>query len=166
MTFRRELDQQRGTENLRHLLEEIEQRSQIINRKRYIVLWNPKAAPDRMMANRMFDKIPIVKVSDNPDADHLDPRRVATDRAKLEADTEHVREYVERTYAHRTPASATPVTFGDFHAAIDAIVPIFKRYYAWLTLNTITQVEPVPQYDTHECFTFPWWDASQGPSKV
>jgi hypothetical protein len=165
MTFRRELDRQGGTENLRHLLEEVESRPQVVNRKRSLERVKSRDEWELQWANDDFDKLPIVRVAGDSDGDHIDPLSVRKDREQLEEDTEHVREYVERTYAHRTPQGATPVTFGEFHAAVDAMVLIFEKYYALLTGRSVAQVEPVPQFNTHECFTFPWWDPSKGPSK-
>jgi hypothetical protein len=54
------------------------------------------------------------------------------------------------------------VTWGEFHAALDVLTESFKKYYAIVTLRSLSDIEPVPQYDTHECLTFPWWESETG----
>jgi hypothetical protein len=39
---------------------------------------------------------------------------------------------------------------------IASIEGVFKEYYALITQSSIAQLEPVPQYNTTEVFTFPW----------
>jgi hypothetical protein len=96
MTFRRELDRQAGTENLRNLLHEIEARPEVLSRARHRAMWGPKTmefwGPDQA-----FDGLCIVKYPDDPERDHLDPASVRTDRLRLQDATERVRVFVERT---------------------------------------------------------------------
>lgn len=88
--------------------------------------------------------------------DHIDPAFVRADIEAIRTDTELAHNYVEQTIAHRTWKEPETITFEQFNAAVDALTPIFKRYYARLTGGSLMQMVPVPQYNTHEPFTFPW----------
>ena len=44
---------------------------------------------------------------------------------------------------------------GQFHAAIDMLVEVFTKDDSLLHQSALMGIEPEPQYDTHECFTFP-----------
>lgn len=157
MTFRRELDKRNGTRNLRHLLHDIEKYPHFINRRRYRALWGKVEGPlGQSLADQMFDRFNPVRDPDDPEKDHVDPATVRRDREALIDATELVRQFVEQKYAHRTECHQ-PMTFGEFPGALDAVVPTFKKYYALLTQKSVVDTEPVPQFDTHECLTFPWW---------
>jgi hypothetical protein len=156
MTFRRELDKA-GKENMQTLLHEIEARPEVLSRARYRTLWGPNRY-EHWGPDAAFDELPIVKIDADSAHDHLDPEAVRADRLTLEEATESVRVYVERTYAHRARGEPGTVTFTQFDAAIDAVAEVFKKYYTIITLKALIDTEPVPQYDTHECFTFPWID--------
>ena len=83
-------------------------------------------------------------------------------RADLEqviGDAERLREYAERTRAHRTPernVNTSDVTFQALHKAIADIRRVIEKYYAVLTLKSIARWDPVPQYDTIGPFMAPW----------
>ena len=157
MSFRREMDRQGDTLNLRNLLSEIEKRPGVLTRKRYYEKWGPLDTP--LLAhvrNRAFDKFKPVRVSEDEMEDHIDPKIVREDRLELEKDTKIVQDFIEQTIAHRSRAAVDTVTMETFNHTIDAITPIFAKYFAMLTLSSVAQVEPVPQYNTHEPFTFPW----------
>jgi hypothetical protein len=47
-------------------------------------------------------------------------------------------------------------TFGDFHAALEAVGQVFERYYGILTHVTLMAREPEEQFDIYEPFTFSW----------
>jgi hypothetical protein len=36
--------------------------------------------------------------------------------------------------------------------------PGFEKYYLLLSQKILTDIESTPEYDTHECLTFPWWE--------
>ena len=48
------------------------------------------------------------------------------------------------------------MTFKALHDAIADVRGVIAKYYALLTLGSISQWEPVPQYDTLQAFTRPW----------
>lgn len=102
-------------------------------------------------------------------SDHIDPVAVQADIDTLRADTEVAQNYVEQTIAHSTRGEPETITFAQFNAAVDATTPLFQKYYARLTMSSMMQLEPVPQYNTHLPFTFPWdatcdrlWQECQG----
>jgi hypothetical protein len=45
----------------------------------------------------------------------------------------------------------------DVDEALDQIEEVFKRYHTLLLNASLYGLEPVPQFNTHEVFTFPWW---------
>ncbi len=72
---------------------------------------------------------------------------------------EQLRQYAERTRAHRTPerkVDTAGMTFDAMHKAIADVRGTVAKYYALLTLTSIARWEPVPQYDTLEAFMQPW----------
>jgi catechol 2,3-dioxygenase-like lactoylglutathione lyase family enzyme len=157
MTLRRELDHQK-TANLRHLLHEMEERPQVMTRRRYRALWPEADRHHRVWGpDRDFERHQIMRVPDDPERDHIAAEEFRSDREQLIAQTEVVREFVERTFAHRSPDKPATVTLKQVHDAVDAIVEMFKKYYALFTASSLATHRPIAQYDTHECFTFPWW---------
>jgi hypothetical protein len=158
IAFRRELDTQRGTENLFHVLTEMHQRPRVVSRERFVATWGPSNR-EFSIPDRAFNSYPIIK-DRNGDSrrDHLDPAYVANDLTTLQKENERILEYVQTTVAHRAPEKpkAEVPTFGDFHAALAAVQEVIGRYYTFLTHSTIINFEPTAQYDVHEPFTFAW----------
>lgn len=129
MTLRRELDHQK-TANLRHLLHEMEERPQVITRGRYRALWPESERRDRFGGpDRDFERHQIVRVRHDPERDYIAPEEFRSDREQLITQTEVVREFVERTFAHRSPEKPAAVTLKQVHDAVEAIVEMFKKYY-------------------------------------
>lgn len=159
MLLRRELDQQAGTENLRNLLFDMIEHPNVLTRARYRASWGQDGPFDRRHADRVFDGFKPKRVDGDPDADHIDPDAIRSDLDGMVATTERLREYAERTRAHRTPernVDTASVTFNAMHEAIADVRRVVGKYYALLTLCAIAQWEPVPQYDTLEPFMRPW----------
>ena len=156
MAIRRELDLDGSVANLPNMLHEIVGRPTVLNRRRYLARWNPGADWELEIANRAFDSFGVARPSAARDEDHVDPARVEADLRQLGAQTETVRAYIEQTIAHRQRSAPAPVSFAQFNETIAAIETVFKTYYARITQSSIAQLEPVPQYDTTEVFTFPW----------
>jgi hypothetical protein len=159
MLIRRELDRQAGTENLRNLLFDMIEHPMVATRGRYRSKWGKDGALDRWFADRVFDRFKPIRVAENPDADHIDPDVIRADLDRVGASAEQLREYAERTRAHRTPErriNTAGMTFKALHDAIGDLRNVVGKYYALLTLRSIAQWEPVPQYDTFEAFTKPW----------
>ena len=117
------------------------------------------------MCDHAFDSFKPTIYPCDPDRDHMDRGVVSADRERLLAETEKVRLFVEQSFAHRARGTPDTVTWGEFHTALDAMVDVFKKYYALLTQATLTGIEPEPQYDTHECLTFPWWESKRQDSE-
>lgn len=153
MTFRRELDTQSGTMSLLQLLSEVEARPQVLTRARYRAEWGAASGPGPDWA---FDQLAPVRVPDNPGSDHFDPAVARADRELLQSATESVHSFVQQTFAHRSRGTPDPVTWGQFHEALDVLEGVFRKYYAVLTQSALVTTRPVPQFDTSECFTFPW----------
>jgi hypothetical protein len=159
MLVRRELDRQAGTENLRNLLFDIVEHPTVVTRVRYLSRWHREGPLDRWLANRVFDGFSPARVPGNPDADHMDPGVVRADLDHMDASAEQLREYAERTRAHRTPErqfDTAGMTFKALHDAIADVRSVVAKYYSLLTLSSVAQWEPVPLYDTLEAFTKPW----------
>lgn len=159
MLLRRELDQQAGTENLRNLLLDIIEHPGVLTRARYRASWGEDGRFDRGRADRVFNSFEPKRVPDNPEEDYIDPDVVRADLDQVVADAERLREYAERTRAHRTPernVDTSDITFRALHKAIADARRVVKKYYALLTLKSIGQWEPVHQYDTLAPFMKPW----------
>jgi len=159
MLLRRELDQQAGTENLRNLLFDMIEHPTVLTRGRYRGAWRDEERFGRGRADRVFDSFKPKRVADNPEADYVDPDIVRADLAQVIGDAERLREYAERTRAHRTPernVDTSDVTFQALHKAIADIRRVIEKYYALLTLKSIARWDPVPQYDTIGPFMAPW----------
>jgi hypothetical protein len=156
MAIRRELDRDGSVANLRRILHEIISRPTVLSRARYLARWNPESEGARLLANRGFESFGFVRPSSDPAEDHIDPADVAADLERLRVQTDAVQSFIERTIAHRQRSEPEPVTFDDFNETIAVVETVFKKYYARITQTTVAQLEPVPQYDTIEVFTFPW----------
>ncbi len=155
MLVRRELDKQAGTENLRNLLEDIIGHREVLTRARYVAQWPAGLVH---LADGAFDLFSPAKVCGSPHADYIDPKVVKADLDRAIAAADRVRVYAEKTRAHRTPEQGLrgPITFRDLHQALVDIRSIVGNYYALLTLMSVTEWEPVAQYDTIAPFTRAW----------
>jgi len=159
MLIRRELDRQAGTENLRNLLFDMIEHPTVANRTRYVSKWGKDEAVYRGLADRAFDRFRPVRIPGKAGEDHIDPVVIKTDLDHVAGRAEQLREFAERTRAHRTPDQRTDTAGMSFKALHDAIADVrgvVAKYYALLTLSSISQWEPVPQYDTLQAFTRPW----------
>ncbi|MEW5983702.1 MAG: hypothetical protein AB1806_15215 [Acidobacteriota bacterium] len=168
MAFRREVDRANAM-GFVHLLGEIVARPQVLSRRRHYDRWTLRSSFEEELRRKSFDVMPFVSPSDDPLDDHIDPAAVRADIDTIRTDTEIVHDYVEQTIAHRAWGEQQSITFVQFNAAVDALTPIFKRYYARLTQSSLMQMSPVPQYNVHLPFTFPWdvtcnrlWDEARG----
>jgi hypothetical protein len=150
---------------LLNLLYEIEERPTILNRARYRATWDLRRGDkmDQYMCDKAFDSFEPQAYPGEPERDHINPAVVRADREKLLKETEKVRLVVEQTFAHRARGEPEAVTWGEFHAALEILVETFTKYYALLTLKSVVDIEPAPQYNTHECLTFPWWEPGTAP---
>lgn len=156
MLLRRELDKQANVENLRTLLADMQQHASLLSRLRYRQRFLGDSGIDPAMANRMFDRHPLVKVPSNQDDDHIAPASIEEDFNRLATNWEHLRVFAERTRAHRTPAGNPPThTIGELHKALGEVRTITKKYYALLTASSISW-EPVPQFNVMKPFETPW----------
>lgn len=156
MSFRREVDSAKHL-GLLHLLGEIVDRPAVLSRRRHHEKWGElRDKFEDIIRRKSFERIPFVKHGDDEMEDHIDPAAVQADIDTLRADTELAQKYVEQTIAHRTRSEPETITFVQFNTAIDALTPMFQKYSARLTMISMMQLEPVPQYNTHAPFTFPW----------
>jgi hypothetical protein len=156
MSFRREVDRARHM-GFVHLLNEIVARPQVLSRRRHHDKWGElRDKFEDIIRRKSFEAIPFVKDPKDEMLDYIDPAAVQADIDALRADTDVAQDYVEQTIAHRTRGEPETITFAQFNAAVDAVTPIFQKYYGRLTLSSMMQLEPVPQYNTHLPFTFPW----------
>jgi hypothetical protein len=159
MLLRRELDQQAGAENLRNLLHDIMEHHGVLTRARYCAAWRKSGAFDAELANRAFNSFSPKRVAENPDLDFIDPELVRVDLDQVVADAEGLREYAERTRAHRTLErgfDTSDITFQALHKAIANVRAVVAKFYALLTLSSIGRWEAVPQFDTIEPFERAW----------
>jgi len=159
MLVRRELDKQTGVENIRNLLSDIVKFPSILNRKRYREYWGKTHPLDKNRPDRIFDSFKLKQVSENREEDHIDPKTVQIDLDQVVSGAEKIREYAERTRAHRSPkqtVSASEITFRSLHEAVSGVIKTILKYHALLTLTSTAELEPTPQFDTIAPFMEPW----------
>jgi len=159
MLLRRELDGQAGAENLLNLLFDIIEHPTVVNRARYLERWGPDQPVHHWHANQTFDGFSLVRIADHPEADHINPTVIRADLDRVRTGAEHLREYAERTRAHRTPVAGVDtaeLTFVALHEALDSVREVIAKYYALLTQGMIDRWEAVPQFSTIQPFTRPW----------
>ena len=66
---------------------------------------------------------------------------------------------VERTRAHRTPEQGIDdrgMTFEELHRALVTVREVVGKYREVLGVGTMTQWQPVPQFNPIEPFLHPW----------
>jgi hypothetical protein len=155
MSLRRELDVQSGTENLRNLLLDIIQHPEVLTRARYVGQWT---ADEQGRANASFDSFNPARVAGNPNGDHIHPAQVRADLNQLVDDADSLRQYAERTRAHRTPDPGIDqyIAFRELHTAIADVRQVVGKYYALLTLKSVADWESTPLFDTIAPFTRAW----------
>ena len=159
MLVRRELDQQAGTENLRNLMLDIIEHPTVLTRARYKATWGQDNPYFSDISDRTFDKFIPKRVEGNPSADYIDPVVVRADLDQIVSDAEKLREYAERTRAHRTPQSNisdASVTLDEMHKIIEDLRKTISKYYSLITLGVLTTWEPVAQFNTIAPFLYQW----------
>jgi hypothetical protein len=160
MGIRRELDEQGGTINLVNLMHDVEDRPDVLTRRRWLAFIKPGDSdfmPELM--NRSFDSlggVSLIGGTKDPQDDVIAPERVRADRRNLQAGTKKAFDYAQRMVAHRTPIGELEITVADINGAMDAIEDTFKKYYLIFTGNTLVQAEAAIQYNWTEPFTIPW----------
>jgi len=157
MLIRRELDKQAGTENLRNLLSDMIQYPTVLTRARYLEAWNPQGPVEQQLAERSFNDFNPQRV--DGEGDYIDPAVIQSDLNRVVASAERLREYAERTRAHRTPSQkidVASITFAAMHEAIAGVRDVVAKYYALLTANKVSRWEPVFPYDPLEPFMNAW----------
>lgn len=172
MAFRREVDRANAM-GFVHLLGEIAARPQVLSRRRHHDRWTLRSTFEAEMRRKSFEAIACVSPSSDPLDDHIDPAVVRQDVETVRTETQVAHDYVEQAIAHRAWGEPETISFEQFNAAVDALTPIFKKYYVRLTHSSLMQVQPVPQYNTHTAFTFPWdvtcnqlWDEARGRQRL
>lgn len=159
MVLRRELDRQSGTENLRNLLLDIADHPSVLTRARHKSRLSPDSVFNEGFADRTFDGYEPQRDPEDHEADFIDPSIVQSDLSGMESKVNRLRDYAERTRAHRTPErgiNTEDMTFGDLHDAITETRSLIAKYYMMLTLSGPGNWEPIPQYDTLDPFLTPW----------
>jgi hypothetical protein len=168
MLLRRELDQQAGVENLMNLLFDIIEHPTVLTRARYLANWGERALFDRELANREFDSFNLKRVANTQESDYIDPEGVRADINQVVTNAAQLREYAERTRAHRTPekkANISDVTFKALHNTSSDLRRVISKYYLLLTLKSC-KWQPVPQFVPIAPFTRPWVLDPQGVAKA
>ena len=155
MALRRELDGQAGAENLFHLLCELRDKPSVICRARFKATWEEGREQD--IADRAFEELQIVRHPEDPDRDHIDPAMVREDLLTLQG-LGRVVEHAQTTVAHRMPAISSEQipTFGELHAAIEALRTVLRRYYLMLTHQSIAMFEPTEGFNLYVPFRSAW----------
>lgn len=88
---------------------------------------------------------------------HLDPALPAADLLDLERETKVVKDYVNRSVAHRDGGGGTTtVTWLDLEGSLDRIEAIAQRYNLILRSTSFVTYESTPQFDETLFYRRPW----------
>lgn len=154
LAVRRGADEHRDTASLGRLIAEIAEDPQRITREFWLRLWQP--ADDRTIADLAE---PGWTKQDGRGGGSLHPAIPSADLAELRAESERVRDFVDKHLAHSdaTPIPADRVPkLGEVHDAIDVIGRLFERYTNLLTASVVTDLVPQIQEPWLHVFEVPW----------
>lgn len=159
--IRREFDYQNGTENILHLLREMQRRPQILSRARYYAFFNPLKWKDdkerKRFADSFFNTFKIIG-DGTSDTDYLDPAGIEDESRTLQAGIETVLLFANRNLAHRTPEWNPPpiIVPKDTDAALFAVQALFDKLYPLLTGKSMSDLTPAIQFDWEDAFRHVW----------
>jgi hypothetical protein len=147
--IRRQAEQSQRVVSLGRLLPEIAAGPERLTRRRFVGAWPPEEQP------RGSDTFSERFAGDL--GDHLDPKPVAADIERLEAEAKKVIDHVDQYIAH---ADEKPVaelaTFEELNAAIAIVGELFRKYALLLTGDSYATLVPVPQHNWEAIFEVPW----------
>ena len=152
MRMRRETDDQTRAINLNRMLREMEERPEVVPRDRYMRMLNLPAGAVLIEVNEDY----FVQTWADGSGEVLDPARVAADRDALQKSVDRVQDVANTSIAHRQQIEVRELTFGEVDQGFDALEGCLSKYYTLLHGATLIGLEPAPQFDTHEVYTFPW----------
>lgn len=153
MRIRREVDDQGNVVSLDMLLREIAERPGVIMRQRYIGMLALRSDSFLIELNHRY----FSETWANPAVpDVIDADRVKADRDALQAATDRVQAVGNRSVAHRQRVEVKELKVAEADAAFDALEATLTKYWTLLHGSSLDGLEPAPQFDTHEVYTFPW----------
>src|SRR5260370_22480176 len=88
----------------------------------------------------------------------MEPGMIRADVTRHE-EAEELGGHAERTRAHRTPEQGIDdrgMTFEELHRALVTVREVVGKYREVLGVGTMTQWQPVPQFNPIEPFLHPW----------
>jgi hypothetical protein len=88
--------------------------------------------------------------------EHLDPKIVKADIARLEEAVEPIKTYVDQHIAHHDRKRSDPPTFDDLDHAIETFERLIGKYGDLLRGAGLGRLEPTPQYDWMAPFRVAW----------
>lgn len=147
--IRRQAERSARVVSLGRLLGEIEAEPQRLTRQRFVGRWSAHEQPrgHKSFSNHFAGDV----------GDHLDPKIVRADLARLEAEGKKVVEHVDQYVAHTDEKPrAELATFEELNAAITAVGDLFWKYALLLTGDSYATLAPVPQYNWEAIFELPW----------
>jgi hypothetical protein len=146
MAVRRMVDRRPDVVSLTRLIDRVWRYPTVLSRERYLTL---QGDDDLASANRSFDALA-------GGARFIDPRIPAKDFEDLEAKTESVRTWVNKSVAHLTakgkPRESPPLQA--VHDGVDAVADLFVKYMSWIRgvhIYTGVIMQPWPSV-----FRVPW----------
>lgn len=161
LAIRRETDRDHRSISLWNLLSELERKARYVTLEQYVA--HAGADPfRRRMAEEEAEKWL------ESGTHHLDPSIPATDLHDLERETKIVREYVNRSVAHRDGTSGKQtLTWLDLEASLLRIEEIAQRYNLILRSMSYATYESARQFDESLFFRRPWerarWKKARWP---
>lgn len=152
IAIRRQADTHRHVISLALVIKQLAKNAEALTRKSYLSLF---AQDDELMVKRGhqgFDQLA------DATGDHIDPEIPRADLLALQAAARRARFYADEHIAHdvANPKVTEMPTYGDLHAAVDAIGDICRKYTVALTAAWWHTWEPVIQDDWEAIFRLAW----------
>jgi hypothetical protein len=150
--IRRQADSSRDVINMHRLLRDIMANPTVITRDRYIKLsrGGQESSPFDSEIEHAFDNWAGGRNA------HVDPAVVGQDLARLRSMSAQIGHWVSKRVAHHTTDETKIPTIGELHAAMDELGELLKRYWRFITGNTLADTTPVDSKDWKSAFLVTW----------
>ena len=149
---------QKDSVSLTGILKEIKDNPTIMNRERYVFLFNGGHISESR-ARCEFDHICGGTIGD-----HIDPKVVQAELDEIAKKSATLEMFVDRKVAHLDKRALTgdvaAPTFKELDDCLDYLEELVKKYWLLFTAKAVSSITPTFQYDWQEIFSVPWIDPS------
>jgi hypothetical protein len=164
LAIRRETDRDHRSISLWNLLSQLERKARYVTVEKHVALSGSEPLRRHMAQEEAKEWL-------EAGTNHLDPAIPAGDLHDLERETKIVRDYVNRSVAHRDGGGGNPtVTWRDLEASLMRIETIAQRYNVILRSTSFVTYESARQFDETLFFRRPWerarWKKASWPPDI